>query len=555
MFRLEKFKIMKINIKNLSQYLIAKEYIGGITINDQSIYFVIFAPNSDKKILTKIEAEIPEGAIVEGEIKNVELLKPILEGMRHSAELAKIKNLYVTLSLKSGLVYHKILDLPQMDPKELVGAIDLNIKMVSPIKFEESYNDWELTGTVVKGGAINYRVSAVFGKKTLIDSYLKVLSETGFLPLAVEFNGLSAWRLFNSNNLIAQENKSNLIVMISSDGLDFAVVKSGGLQFSYFQAWQSIIRISPFLSAEGRKGNLSQSDFLHIFTEETRKVINFYFNHFQETIASAYILSPIYAEEMATILGQQFSLSVNKLPDLGYSPNYFIASGAGLRGLISRVDDVGVSLMAVGTEQEYRRRRVVNFVGLWGKIINVTAVVLTIVFVGVSLFFNTMEKDFAAEANNLTIQLNQEKFQELKAKVADFNISLNNIAQANQQVKDWSGFFKWWMDNGGALGIQKFIINSPDSLITFRGWTNTEEKLLDFKSKMENSPNFSEVDVPLASVIKQRNGVEFNLNFRINKLFPETSAITNNEGGILENTIPAEILLETPLISPETKPE
>jgi cbb3-type cytochrome oxidase subunit 3 len=211
--------------------------------------------------------------------------------------------------------------------------------------------------------------------------------------------------------------------------------------------------------------------------------------------------------------------------------------------------------MAVGTEQEYRRRRVVNFVGLWGKIINVTAVVLTIVFVGVSLFFNTMEKDFAAEANNLTIQLNQEKFQELKAKVADFNISLNNIAQANQQVKDWSGFFKWWMDNGGALGIQKFIINSPDSLITFRGWTNTEEKLLDFKSKMENSPNFSEVDVPLASVIKQRNGVEFNLNFRINKLFPETSAITNNEGGILENTIPAEILLETPLISPETKPE
>ena len=154
MFRLEKFKIMKINIKNLSQYLMSKEYIGGITINDQSIYFVIFAPNSDKKILAKIEAEIPGGAIVEGEIKNVELLRPILEGMRHSAELAKIKNLYVTLSLKSGLIYHKILDLPQMDPKELVSAIDLNIKMISPIKFEDSYSDWELMGTIVKGGAI-----------------------------------------------------------------------------------------------------------------------------------------------------------------------------------------------------------------------------------------------------------------------------------------------------------------------------------------------------------------------------------------------------------------
>lgn len=555
MFRLGKSKTMKINTKNLSQYLISKEYIGGIAINDQSVYFVIFAPNSDKKILTKIEAEIPEGAIVEGEIKNAELLKPILEGMRRSAELAKIKNLYVTLSLKSGLIYHKILDLPQMDPKELVGAIDLNIKMISPIKFDEAYSDWELMGTVTKGGAINYRVSAVFGKKTLIDPYLKILSETGFLPLAVEFNGLSVWRLFSSSDLIKKENQNNLIATISSDGLDFSVVKSSGLQFSYFQSWQNIIRISPFLSAEGRRGNLSQSDFLRIVTEETRKVINFYFNHFQESIADACVLSPIYAEEITKILEQQFSLSVNKLPDLGYSPNYFIASGAGLRGLISRIDDVGVSLMEVGTEQEYRRRRIINFVGLWGNIINVTALVLAIVFIGVNLFFGVMKKDFAAEADNLTIQLNKEKFNELKEKVTEFNISLNNITQASQQVNDWSGFFKWWADNGKELGIQKFIINSPDSLISFRGWTNTEEKLLDFKSKLENSSNFSEVDVPLASVIKQRNGVEFNLNFRINKLFPEVPAITNGGGGVLENSIPAEVLLETPVIPLEVKPE
>jgi hypothetical protein len=509
---------MKINLKNLSQYLMAKEYIGGITINDQSIYFVIFAPNSDKKILTKIEAEIPEGVIVEGEIKNVELLKPILEGIRHSAELVKIKNLYITLSLKSGLVYHKIFDLPQMDPKELTSAIDLNIKMVSPIKFEESYNDWELMGTVVKQGAIYYRVAAVFGKKVLIDPYLKVLSETGFLPIAVEFNGLSAWRLFKENNLIAEENKSYLITIISADGLDFVVAKSDGLEFSYFQTWQSIIRISPFLSVEGRKGNLSQDDFLRIFTEEMRKVINFYFNHFQEAITTSFVLSPIYLEEIEKIINQQFSLFINKLPDFGYSPNYLVASGAGLRGLISRVDDISVSLMAVGTEEEYRRRRTVNFIGLWGKIVGITVIVLTAVFIGVGIFFNIIEKDVIAESGNLSVQLNQEEFDELKAQVVKFNSNLANIVQAQQQVKDWSGFFKWWTNNGEELGIQKFVINSLDSLISFRGWINTEEKLLEFKSKMESYPNFSDVDMPLSSVIKQKNGVEFNLNFKINKL-------------------------------------
>lgn len=496
----------------------AKEYIGGLTINDQSVYFVIFTPNSDKKVLAKLEAEIPEGTIIDGEIKNPEALKSILEGMRHSAELAKIKNLYVTLSLKSGLVYHKIIDLPQMDPKELNGAINLNIKMVSPIKFEDSYNDWELMGTVVKQGAVYYRISAVFAKKTLIDPYVNILTGSGFLPLATEFNGLSFWRLLKNNNILVDENRVSLIAAVSSDGLDFSVVKSSGLQFSYFQSWQSIIRISPFLSAEGRQGNLNQDDFLKIFTEETRKVINFYFNHFQETISGAYLLSPIYSENIEKIIKEQFSLPVEKMPDFGYSPNYFVASGAGLRGLISRVDDVGVSLMMVGTEQEYRRRRTVNFVGLWAKIIGVFCAVLMAVFVGVNLFFNLIQKDFLAESNNLTIQVNQEKFDELQIQVAAFNKSLSNIAQAQQQINDWSGFFRWWLNNGEELGIQKFVINSLDSLISFRGWVNTESKMLDFKSKMESYPNFSNVEVPLSSVIKQKNGVEFNLNFKINKL-------------------------------------
>ncbi len=508
----------KINFKNISQYLTAKEYIGGLTINDQSVYFVIFAPNSDKKILAKLEAEIPEGVIVDGEIKNSEALKPILEGIRHSTELVKIKNLYITLSLKSGSVYHKIIDLPQMDPKELNGAIELNIKMISPIKIEDSYNDWELMGTIVKQGAIYYRVSAVFGKKILIDPYVKILSEVGFLPLAIEFNGLSLWRLFKENNFLADEKKVFLMAVISSDGLDFSVVKSGGLEFSYFQSWQNIIRISPFLSIEGKQGNLNQEDFLKIFTEETRKVINFYFNHFQETISAAYLLSPIYQGDVEKIIKEQFSLSVEKMPDLGYSPNYFIASGAGLRGLISRVDDVGVSLMMVGTEQEYRRRRTVNFVGLWAKIIGVCCIVLAAVFIGVNFFFNLIEKDFVAESNNLTIQVNQEKFNELQTQVSKFNKSLSNIVQAQQQTKDWSGFFRWWLNNGEELGIQKFVINSLDSLISFRGWVNTEAKMLDFKDKMEAYPNFSNVEIPLSSVIKQKNGVEFNLNFKINKL-------------------------------------
>ena len=174
--------------------------------------------------------------------------------------------------------------------------------------------------------------------------------------------------------------------------------------------------------------------------------------------------------------------------------------------------------MMVGTEQEYRRRRTVNFVGLWTKVIGIFCIVLVAVYVGVNTFFNVIEKDIVAESNNLTIQLNQQKFDELQTQVTKFNNNLSNIIQVQQQTKDWSGFFRWWLNNGEELGIQKFVINSLDSLISFRGRINTEEKMLDFKTKMETYPNFSNVEIPLSSVIKQKNGVEFNLNFKINKL-------------------------------------
>ncbi|HOX21378.1 MAG TPA: hypothetical protein PKZ02_00140, partial [Candidatus Paceibacterota bacterium] len=220
------------NVKDFSRYFITKEYIGGLSFRDGNLNFLLFAPDASKKILATFEAELPEGTVVEGVLQKPEALKPILDSLRHSPALRKIKHLYLIVSLESGTVYHKVFDLPQVEAVELAAAVELNLKMLSPIKFEESYSDWELMGDIISHDSFKYRINSVFAKKEIVDPYLKILGETDFIPLAVEFNAFGLWRLFNENNLL-DESKSYLIAFLSSDGLDFSVVKKAGLQFSY----------------------------------------------------------------------------------------------------------------------------------------------------------------------------------------------------------------------------------------------------------------------------------------------------------------------------------
>lgn len=511
---------MKMNIKKILKILIIKENVAGISFSDSSLHFLLFAPGNNDKIIASYEAEIPQGVIVDGEIKKPELLKPILEGLRNSGNLKKIKHLYAIVSLESNSVYHKIFNLPQVQPKEMASSIELNMKMFSPIKYEDVYSDWELSSEAGDISQFQYRVMSVFGKKSLIDSYNNILTECGFLPLAVEFHALSMWRLFKNFGLFKEEKKSYLNILLTSDGMDFSVSKNAGLQFSYFQTWQGAIQTSPVLAPEMSRGVMNKEVFFRIFTEELRKVFNFYLNRFQEGVSGVFLFTPFFEAELVDVIEKEFHLLVSKnVPNFSYSPGFFGSAGAAIRGLMSRADDVEVSLMAVGTEEEYRRRRTLSFMNLWSKVSVLTIIVLIAASIGVNLFLKMTEKSLQNTKDNLTITLDKSRLSELEAEAKTFNSATKQAQAALNVTKDWSGFFNLWKDYGPEIKIQKLIITKIDSPISFSGWVNTNIKMIEFRDKLIAATNyFSDVDVPLKSIIQDKNGVEFNLSFKIVKL-------------------------------------
>lgn len=504
--------------KSLAKYLTQKEHIAGISVTDKDVRLLLFS--NKKNIVAKLEADLENGVVENGELKKPEELKKILNSLRNSPELEKIKNIYTTLTLSSGLVYHKIFDLPVVSVAELTEAVDLNMKMVSPIKFEESYSDWEIFKTVQKN-QLKYIISAIFGKKTAVDPYLEVLSGSGFLPLAVEFQAMSLQRLFSDKNLLPSGKKSCLIVYISSEGVDFSVMSNEGLKFNYFQSWQEAIQKSIGISSEASLENINREDFFKIFTEQSRKIMSFYSNRINDELTCFYLLSPIYQTALDQIVSEQFGITSSKQPfSFEFSPGFFSCAGAALRGLIPRTDDIAPSLMGVGTEEEYRRRRIFGFVGIWNKVIFTTVGLLVAVFFGVWLFFDFSQSGLDAVLSNLNVKIDQGYFQDLQSKTQEINETINQLTKADEITKDWTGFWQFLQDQiaDQKIGIRKMAISTKDNRVLFLGTAPTETNMIDFKNSLGGSGYFSNVEIPLQSIIKTANGIEFNLNFKIEKL-------------------------------------
>ncbi len=505
------------NLGKITRYVIQKEYIAGLSISDSGIQFLLF-DNNDKNILAKYEIELSEGIVVDGKIEKIEELKKILEKLRNYPELSKIRNLYIILSLSSDLVYHKTFDLPVISSGDISNAVELNLKMISPIKFEEAYSDWEIFASLGEGDS-KYRISSVFGKKEIIDNYLDVLEEANFIPLAVEFNGLSIWRLFNYKNIIPKE-KSCLIILVYPEGIDFSIVNRRGIQFSYFESWKEAIKSSIGLSKESRVGELEREEFFRVFEEESRKVFSFFSSRFQDKLDCFYLFSPMYQQPLEELLSEQFSIPSSKKPlNFDYNPNFFACAGAGIRGFTHRVDDIEISLMRVGTEEKYRRKRYLNFMSFWNKIIISTLILLIATSFGVSLFFNVSRDNLKENFSNLDINIDMERYNSLRNEVERINKDISQALKVKNITNDWTGFFKFIEENSQGIAIQKLTISADNLQVIFRGRATSEQTMLDFKNKLSLNENFSDVDIPLQSIVKGEQGIEFNLNFKVNQLF------------------------------------
>ncbi|HOD96759.1 MAG: hypothetical protein WC579_01150 [Candidatus Paceibacterota bacterium] len=501
----------------IHKHLIAKEYIGGLEITDTALHFLLFDPYKTDKIILSFESDLEPGTVIKGELKKPEALKEVLLNLRRQPALKKIKNLYTILSLESNIVYYKIFDLPTVDRNSILSAVELNTRMLSPIPFDRVYSDWELIDKPIKSDSFKLRVFSVFAEKTIVDAYVKVLDEVGIMPLAVEFNGLSLLRFFSHYNIFDNLEKNYLGIYISANGLEFILGSKNSLEFNFFQTWQDAFNVLGLDSSELQKGIISKENFIKIFDDNLQKVITFYFTRFQESIEKVILVTPLHFDDLSNLIRDRYNLNVenpiSKIKDI--TPGYYFATGAALRGLIPRVDDVGVSLMAVGTEEEYRRSRTTNFLGLWLKIIVEVGVVLLLISIGLNIFLSYSKTNVMKDKELLSIQFDRAQLEKLSQQSKEFNANIAQAIEAKKFVKDWAPVFEAWQQAAENIHFKSLIIPGAENNFSFNGWTTSQSEMIKFRDALLESGYFTDLDIPLQSIIQQKNKVEFNLKGKI----------------------------------------
>ncbi|OHA06567.1 MAG: hypothetical protein A3B34_01505 [Candidatus Sungbacteria bacterium RIFCSPLOWO2_01_FULL_54_21] len=156
----------------------------GLDISDRSIKYVKFSAGRSGQIESFGEKEIDEGVIVEGRIERPADFVSVLRAL--SSLLGRWWSpMGVVASLPEEKSFLRLVQLPDVKPAEVAGALRWQIEGQIPLPAEDLAYDYEIIESLVsRPEHLDVVITAY--PKTIVDAYISALKEGGFQPVALE---------------------------------------------------------------------------------------------------------------------------------------------------------------------------------------------------------------------------------------------------------------------------------------------------------------------------------------------------------------------------------
>ncbi len=503
--------------KNILNIISPQPQIGGLEISDSALRFVVVKENK----LTSSSLNLTTETIGEGKIKNKDNFKAAAKKL-HSQITHRIKKrIYVVLNIPDVNIYTQVFNLPIVAVENLEEAAHLNLQMISPTDFSSVYSDWQKVGeSSVDGGQLE--ILAAFIPNKTVDEFVECLKEANFVVVAIEFLGLAVSRLVSG---LKEAASSSLLLYLTSGGLNFSLIRNRNLYFNHFVSWPA---------SEGRQ--ISLSIIKEIIIRETQKVLNFSGSHWPEAQVNNLLLAaPALEEKISQIITENFSLSVQKMslpsklaaPDGRWSidnnqlssltSDWFPSLGSAFRGLIPRSKDTIISLASTGTEEEFHQHQIINFIKIWRNIILTSLSFVLVAFVVADGFLAKNATSLNSQLANLANLPEMKEVNQLQEEAEDFNEKVRLGLEVKSQIYKWSPFFEKIRDiTGSDIVIERIFIQSKNMPVLFNGRAIDEKAVINFKTKLEQDPQFQNVDLSLANLVPASDGsLKFTITFKI----------------------------------------
>ncbi len=492
---------LKSFFKKIEIFLVPSPVVGGLVIEDFALQYLELA---GKEFLNKNALlRLPPGIVEQGRIKDrtnlIAALKELRKQIREDEEVVN-----VVLSLPSTIVYVQAFDVPAFAKGDLKETTDLNLRMISPIDFDQAYSGWQrIEDGINNDGRIKFL--GAFLQKTIVDEFSDVLKQANFGIATVEFSSLSLIRCLRSSGILSLKDPQVVIHAVSG-GINMILTESGSLYFNYFFPWSTA------------DGALTVEGVLKEMDLGLQQMINFYAGrNAVSRVKSVIIVTEQLGDRMSEEINKNHpDLSVKLVPALKAS----VLLGAAKRGAIRKEDDAEIDLSGPSGFELFREHKILQFGITWKNILTAVFGFILFLFIASLLFVNRLSAMVVSNtfANPADVAA---ALASLQSQAADFN----NLVAANEEARNTSQKYSNVLSGIGAsadqlsINIQRVSFNGIGQAGVISGTASSQASALSFKDDLAALPELESLDLPFSSITTGLNGgVSFTINFVLKSL-------------------------------------
>ncbi|MBI5306247.1 hypothetical protein HZB04_01530 [Candidatus Wolfebacteria bacterium] len=508
---------LRLIIKSILNILNPQPKTGALEINDIDLKFTRIENNR----LVSYSAKLANDAVKEGKINNQKSFSESLSNLYSQIagdKKNKKEEIYVIVNIPDNNIYLQTFNLPAVSEKELDEAAKLNLKMVSPIDFENTYANWQLINKPQKEeikenrGIGQFEILGAFIQSRLIDEFDDSLRQNGFIPIAVEFNALALTKLAIDLGIEIDSKKPFILIYFGNNGLSFNLIRNGNLYFNHFIPWQLFY---------AENGKIPVESFKKLVIEEFKKVLSFYAPRWQEPINEVVLTAYGLEENIIKIISENFSFKIKPLMLKKFqnvSSNWFPAIGSALRGEIPWSQDYAISIAKFDAKEKLFQYKLKKFIEIWRNIFIVSSSLILIIFIGADVFLRKTTDNMEYQLST-TVKRPQEE-QEKKQLMEKIIVINKKIELANMAFKKKTTIFPFLekiknFSSENNISLKRIFVQSWTTPIFINAFAPTSEIALNFRNKLANYGGFENVDLPITKIIPGDGGVNFMISFKI----------------------------------------
>lgn len=486
------------------RFLRVRPLVGGLEVSDTALRFAEWSGGK----WTTASLRLPPGLVENGKIKDREQFLAAL-GELHSqivgARKAR-KKIGAVVSLGSVDIYSQTFSLPVIEGENLEKAVQLNIQMASPIAATETYSGWQMVGE--DKAAVRLEVLSAFINRELVDEMISALRAANFVPHSLELRGLSLTRVIRQLGEGFDPARPYVVLSMDESGLELLVIRRAQLYFQYFTPWADIY---------GGERQVSQEAFETALVRSLHQVMNFYRSHWSEPLGDIYLIAPGLKEEVTRVIGENFSLNVLELQLKGIpaTPDWFVALGAALRGMIPPNRDRDMSLLGISAREEFRREQILNFLEFWRVLMPASLGLLLAAFILAETFLIRLNKGLDTRAAEIVQSDRSAEIRDLQNRAEEFNRSVAFVQNALGQSRarfEPAGKVNDLMRKREIV-LLRFWDQGSSLPITVNGRAKAEANIRDFTAELGKSGEFQNINLPLSEIRPAADGVQFSMTF------------------------------------------